>query len=128
MTSWCDQKAEGYSHGMRQKTVVAAALLHRPEVIIIDEPLTGLDPHSSRLLKNILKERAESGATVFVSTHILGVAEELSDRIGILDGGKLIACGSVEELMGVARAEGESLEQLFLRLTRQQRPQSVLSA
>jgi ABC-2 type transport system ATP-binding protein len=128
MTPWCDQKAEGYSHGMRQKTVVAAALLHHPEVIIIDEPLTGLDPHSGRLLKNILKERTKSGATVFVSTHILGVAEELSDRIGILDRGKLIACGSVQELMGMATAEGESLEQLFLRLTRQQRPHSVLSA
>lgn len=128
MNSWCDQRAEEYSHGMRQKTVMAAALLHNPEVIIIDEPLTGLDPHSSWLLKNILKERTKSGTTVFVSTHILGVAEELSDRIGILDAGRLIACGTVSELGGMARLEGESLEQLFLRLTRQEKPQTVVSA
>jgi len=127
MTSWCSQRAEGYSHGMRQKTVVAAALLHNPEVIIIDEPLTGLDPHSGRLLKNILKERTKSGTTVFVSTHILGVAEELSDRIGILNEGRLIACGTVRELMGMAVAQEENLEGLFLRLTRPQRPESVLS-
>jgi len=127
MTSWCDLRAEGYSHGMRQKTVLAAALLHNPEVIIIDEPLTGLDPHSARLLKNILKQRTASGTTVFVSTHILGVAEELSDRIGILSEGRLIACGSAKELMGMAVAEGENLEGLFLRLTRQGSPESVLS-
>jgi ABC-2 type transport system ATP-binding protein len=110
---------ENYSHGMRQKVVFAAALLHGPRVMIIDEPMVGLDPHSVRVVKDILKKRSKEGVTIFFSTHTLSVAEELADRIGIIDRGRLIAMGTVSELSESAGIRGK-LEDVFLRLTEEE--------
>ena len=111
-----DELLEGYSHGMRQKVVLAAALIHQPRVLLMDEPTVGLDPASARLLKDVLAELARQGATIFVSTHILEIAERLCHRVGILQGGRLIAQGSPEELRRQAGLT-ESLEDIFLKLT-----------
>jgi ABC-2 type transport system ATP-binding protein len=110
---------EGLSHGTRQRVAILSALLHDPEVFIIDEPMVGLDPHHARVLKDILKERSEAGMTVFVSTHQLSVAEEVADRIGIIHQGRLIAAGTREELRRQSGASGP-LEEVFLALTAQE--------
>jgi ABC-2 type transport system ATP-binding protein len=117
MDSWADRRCEEYSHGMRQKVVFGSAFVHDPEVLIIDEPMVGLDPQSMRLIKDVLKLYASRGTTVFVSTHLLTVAEELCDRIGIVNNGKLVASGTLAELHKAAASEGENLEELFLQLT-----------
>jgi ABC-2 type transport system ATP-binding protein len=117
MNGWADTRCEEYSHGMRQKVVFCSALIHEPSVLVVDEPMVGLDPQSARLVKDLLKMYSSKGTTVFVSTHTLSVAEELCDRIGIINRGKLIALGTLEELKSRAEAEGENLESLFLRLT-----------
>ncbi len=111
-----DDLIEGYSHGMRQKTVLAAALVHEPRVMFLDEPTVGLDPRSARLLRDILRQLALNGATVFLSTHILEIAERMCDRIGIIHKGRLIALGTVDELHAQANRSG-SLEDIFLDLT-----------
>jgi len=113
---------DSYSHGMRQKIVLIGALIHQPQVMILDEPMVGLDPHSSRLLKNILEDHCKQGGTVFFSTHVLEVAERLCDRIGIINQGQLIALGTMDELREQARqqtveGEEENLEDIFLHLT-----------
>ena len=107
---------EGLSHGTKQRVAIVSALLHRPEVFVLDEPMVGLDPHHARVLKDILKERSIGGMTVFISTHQLSVAEEMADRIGIMHRGKLIAVGSREELRRQSGVDG-ALEQTFLTLT-----------
>jgi len=112
-----DELLEGYSHGMRQKVVLAAALIHQPRVMLLDEPTVGLDPASARLLKDVLQELARQGAAVFISTHILEIAERMCHRVGILKEGKLIAQGSPEELRKMVGNEDESLEDIFLELT-----------
>jgi ABC-2 type transport system ATP-binding protein len=111
-----DDLTERYSHGMKQRTVFAAALLHEPQVLIVDEPTVGLDPRSVRLLKNLLREQALGGTTVFLSTHSLDVVQELADRIGIVDHGRLISCGTLDALRKQASMVG-SLEDVFLKLT-----------
>jgi ABC-2 type transport system ATP-binding protein len=111
-----DDLIEGYSHGMRQKTVLAAALVHDPRVMFLDEPTVGLDPRSARLLRDILRQLAARGTTVFLSTHILEIAERMCDRIGIINQGKLIALGTVDELHTQVDRVG-SLEDIFLELT-----------
>lgn len=113
---------EGLSHGTRQRVAIASALLHDPEVLVIDEPMVGLDPHHARVVKDILKERSRRGMTVFVSTHQLGVAEEMADRIGIIHQGRLIALGTPQELRERSGAE-RPLEQVFLALTAQETTQ-----
>ena len=110
---------EGLSHGTRQRVAIVSALLHNPEVFIIDEPMVGLDPHHARVVKDILKERSEAGMTVFVSTHQLSLAEEMADRIGILHEGRLIALGTPEDLRQQSGATG-ALEETFLALTAQE--------
>lgn len=110
---------EGLSHGTRQRVAIASALLHNPEVFILDEPMVGLDPHHARVLKDILKERSLRGMTIFVSTHQLSVAEEMADRIGIIHQGKLIAVGTRDELRQRSGRD-ESLERTFLALTAQE--------
>ncbi|MDE2333381.1 MAG: ABC transporter ATP-binding protein [Rhodospirillales bacterium] len=110
-----DERCEGFSRGMRQKTVVAAALLHEPRLLILDEPLTGLDAAASRDVKNMLAERAAGGAAVVVTTHILEVAERIADRIGIIAAGRLLELGSFAQLR--ARHGGATLEEIFLHLT-----------
>src|SRR4051812_38605055 len=106
---------EGLSHGTRQRVAIVSALLHNPEVFVIDEPMVGLDPHHARVVKDILKERTLKGMTVFLSTHQLYVAEEMADKIGIMHEGKLVALGTAEELR--KRAGEKGLEQVFLNLT-----------
>jgi ABC-2 type transport system ATP-binding protein len=110
---------EGLSHGTRQRVAIASALLHAPDVMVLDEPMVGLDPHHGRVLKDLLKERSRHGMTVFVSTHQLSIAEEMADRIGIMHEGRLIAVGTREELREQSGAAGP-LEQTFLTLTAQE--------
>jgi ABC-2 type transport system ATP-binding protein len=110
---------EGLSHGTRQRVAIAAALLHDPEVFVIDEPMVGLDPHHARVVKDILKERSRTGMTVFLSTHQLSVAEEMADRIGIIHQGKFVAVGTSEELRKQSGSDGV-LEHSFLALTKQE--------
>ncbi|MGO8696491.1 MAG: ABC transporter ATP-binding protein [Limisphaerales bacterium] len=107
---------EGLSHGTRQRVAIVSALLHDPEVLIIDEPMVGLDPQHARVVKDVLKERTRRGATVFLSTHQLTVAEEMADRIGIMHRGRLAAVGTREQLRGQAGSAG-ALEDVFLALT-----------
>ena len=116
------QLTESYSHGMKQRTVIAAALLHEPRLLVVDEPMVGLDPKSARTVKDMFKTLARTqGTTVFMSTHTLSVAEEVCDRVGILNDGRLIALGTLEEMrqMRTARATAghNRLEDLFLDLT-----------
>jgi ABC-2 type transport system ATP-binding protein len=111
-----DDLTERYSHGMRQRTVFAAALIHEPKLLITDEPTVGLDPKSIRLLKDLLRAEAIRGTTVFLSTHSLDVAQELADRIGIVERGRLIGCGTLDMLRKQASLDG-SLEDVFLKLT-----------
>lgn len=110
---------EGLSHGTKQRVAIVSALLHEPEIFVIDEPMIGLDPHHARVVKDILKERSLAGMTVLLSTHQLSVAEELADRIGIIDRGRLIAVGSREELRARSGTAGP-LEAAFLALTAQE--------
>jgi ABC-2 type transport system ATP-binding protein len=116
LDEFVDDLTERYSHGMRQRTVFAAALLHQPQVLIVDEPTVGLDPRSVRLLKDLLRREANRGVTVFLSTHSLDIAQELADRIGIVERGRLISCGTLESLRKQASSNG-SLEDVFLKLT-----------
>ena len=113
---WADDLSENYSHGMRQKIVLSAALLHDPRLIVIDEPMVGLDPRSTRLVKTVLRERAAKGCAILMSTHTLSVAEELADRIGIIDRGRLVTQGTHDDLRRSASAS-ERLEDIFLELT-----------
>lgn len=108
---------ESLSHGTKQKVALAAAFLHEPKVLLLDEPLVGLDPRSARILKDLFREYAKRGATIFLSTHILEVAERMCDRVGIINKGELVAIGAAEELKSKRGKEGESLEDLFLELT-----------
>ncbi|HXF50040.1 MAG TPA: ABC transporter ATP-binding protein [Verrucomicrobiae bacterium] len=108
---------ESLSHGTKQKVALAAAFLHEPKVLLLDEPLVGLDPRSARILKDLLRQYAKRGATIFLSTHILEVAERMCDRVGIINKGELVALGAAEELKSKTGQEGESLEDLFLELT-----------
>jgi ABC-2 type transport system ATP-binding protein len=117
--TFVDDLTQNYSHGMRQRAVFAAALLHEPEVLIVDEPTVGLDPRSIRLLKDILRNETKRGATVFLSTHSLDIAQELSDRIGVISWGKLIACGTLDELRRSADLNG-TLEEVFLKMTEEE--------
>lgn len=119
LDEFVDDLTERYSHGMRQRTVFAAALLHEPQVLVVDEPTVGLDPRSVRLLKDVLRRLSEGGTTVFLSTHSLDVAQELAQRIGIVDRGRLIGCGTLESLRRQADIVG-SLEDVFLRLTEEE--------
>jgi len=112
-----DELIQGYSHGMRQKIALAGALIHEPKVLILDEPTRGLDPRSARTVKDILRRLCAQGATVFMSTHILEIAERMCDRVGIIDRGRLIACGTMEELRAQSQSPGSTLEDIFLQLT-----------
>jgi len=115
LTSWQDELVEAYSHGMRQKLIISSALIHRPECIVVDEPMVGLDPKAARLLKDIFRQFVERGGTVLMSTHTLEIAEVMCDRIAIIQGGKIVAHGSMDELR--KQHEVGALEDLFMRLT-----------
>jgi ABC-2 type transport system ATP-binding protein len=116
LDGFLDQLSEGYSHGMKQKIVLAAALLHEPQVLIVDEPMVGLDPRSIRVVKQLFLERARMGHTVFMTTHTLEVAEALADRIAIIHRGRIVAEGTLEDLRR-QRDEQHRLEDIFLQLT-----------
>ena len=117
LENWRDELVESYSHGMRQKLIIASAFVHRPEVIVVDEPHVGLDPKSIKILRDLFKEYTRRGHTIMMSTHTLEVAERLCDRIAIIQGGKIRAQGTMDEIRrDVARGD-EGLEQIFLRLT-----------
>ena len=118
LENFLDKPIEGLSHGTRQRVAIVSALLHEPEVFVIDEPMIGLDPQHARVVKDLLKERSRAGMTVFVSTHQLSVAEEMADRIGIIHQGRLIALGTRDELRKQSGAAG-ALEDVFLALTSQ---------
>ncbi|MFQ6677540.1 MAG: ABC transporter ATP-binding protein [Fidelibacterota bacterium] len=119
MNEWISDRVEGYSQGMRQRLAFAAAFLHDPKVIILDEPTVGLDPKTARKIKDMLKEKAQEGITIFLSTHNLNVAEELSDRIAIINRGTILGIGTVESFQTSKQHEG-SLEDLFLDIVEEE--------
>lgn len=116
MEAALNDQIQSYSHGMRQKIVIMGVLVHNPEVWILDEPMTGLDPKSSYLLKEMMREHANSGKTVFFSTHVLEVAEKICDRVAIINKGKILFCGTLDEMREHFK-ENESLEKMFLEMT-----------
>ncbi len=111
-----DHLAESYSHGMRQRTVFAAALIHQPEVLVVDEPMVGLDPHSIKLVKDLFREYVGMGKTVLMSTHMLNVADEVADRVAVMKQGKLVFDGRVDQLRSEMLDEEETMESFFLTL------------
>jgi len=116
MSTALGDKIQSYSHGMRQKIIIMGVLIHSPSTWILDEPMTGLDPKSSFTLKQMMREHADSGKTVFFSTHVLEVAEKLCDRVGIINKGKLLFCGTLKEMREHFKTN-ESLEKMFLEMT-----------
>jgi len=120
LTAWKDQLVEGYSHGMKQRLVVCASLIHEPRILVVDEPMVGMDPKGARKLKDLFRSLAAKGTTVFVSTHSISVAEEICHRIGIIQRGRLIACGDMADLYARAKTKDGNLESVFLELTQEQ--------
>lgn len=116
MATALNDKIQSYSHGMRQKIVIIGVLIHSPSIWILDEPMTGLDPKSSYTLKQMMREHADSGKTVFFSTHVLEVAEKLCDRVAIINKGKILFCGTINEMREHFKTN-ESLEEMFLEMT-----------
>jgi ABC-2 type transport system ATP-binding protein len=117
LSRWKNELTESYSHGMRQKLIISGALVHRPEVIVVDEPMVGLDPRSARLLKDLFRQFVNRGGTVLMSTHTLEVAETMCDRIAIVHGGRIVASGNMSELEEQTSSEDLGLEDVFLKLT-----------
>ena len=125
LAPWKQELTESYSHGMRQKLIIASAFVHRPEVIIVDEPMVGLDPKSARLLKDLFRQYVDRGGTILMSTHTLEIAEGMCDRIGIIQGGRIVAEGTMSELREQTASGDMSLEDLFLKLTGGLRPNEL---
>jgi ABC-2 type transport system ATP-binding protein len=121
MSDFVDELCESYSQGMKQRVVFASSFVHGPRVLIVDEPLVGLDPRSARIVKDVFLEEARGGAAILMSTHLLAIAEELADRVGIIHRGRILASGTLEEVRRAVSIEGP-LEQLFLTLTGGDRP------
>ena len=117
LSEWSGELIENFSHGMKQRLVMASALLHDPKVLVVDEPMVGLDPRGARLVKDLFKDLAAKGVTVFMSTHTLEIVENMCSRVAIINHGELIAEGSVEDLGRLARMPESHLEPIFLRLT-----------
>ncbi len=117
LEEWKDELVESYSHGMRQKLIISSAFVHRPQVIVVDEPMVGLDPKAARILKDLFREYTRRGHTIMMSTHTLEVAETLCDRVAIIAKGTIRACGTMDELRQSAEDGTRGLEQIFLRLT-----------
>jgi ABC-2 type transport system ATP-binding protein len=117
LEEWRDELVESYSHGMRQKLIISSAFVHRPEVIVVDEPMVGLDPKAARILKDLFREYTNRGNTIMMSTHTLEVAESMCDRIAIIQGGHIRACGTMADLRQNAAHGATGLEDIFLRLT-----------
>ncbi len=117
LEEWRDELVESYSHGMRQKLIISSAFVHRPDVIVVDEPMVGLDPKAARILKDLFREYCRRGHTIMMSTHTLEVAEGMCDRIGIIVNGTIRACGTMDDLRRTAEGGEDGLEGIFLRLT-----------
>ena len=117
LSEWSDELIESYSHGMKQRLIMAAALMHDPEVLIVDEPMVGLDPLAIILVKDLFKRMASQGVTIFMSTHTLKVAQDICDRIGVITRGRLVASGTAADLQREANVTSADLEQVFLSLT-----------
>jgi ABC-2 type transport system ATP-binding protein len=117
LEEWRDELVESYSHGMRQKLIISSAFVHRPEVVVVDEPMVGLDPKAAKILKDLFREYTRRGRTIMMSTHTLAVAESLCDRIAIIQGGRIRACGALDGLRDGAESGARGLEDVFLRLT-----------
>jgi ABC-2 type transport system ATP-binding protein len=117
LQNWAGELIESFSHGMKQRLIMAAALLHNPEVIIVDEPMVGLDPVAIKMVKNLFKNLAAEGVAIFMSTHTLQVAEDVCDRIGVIHKGALLATGTTEELKRNASLQDADLEDVFIKLT-----------
>ena len=129
LTDWKSELIESYSHGMKQRIVMSSALIHKPKVIIVDEPMVGLDPKGARLLKDAFRNLAKDGVSIFMSTHTLEIAEQLCDRLAIIDGGKIIAKGSMEELRAGSEASGaKDLEEIFLSLVGTKDMQGIIES
>lgn len=128
LSNWKNTLVESYSHGMRQKLLISSALVHSPEVIVVDEPMVGLDPKGARLIKELLRAFAQQGGTVFLSTHTLEVAEALCDRIAILYQGRIRAMGTMADLRAEAESGTGGLEDIFLKLTRSEGVHELVSA
>ncbi len=117
LSDWSDELVENFSHGMKQRLVMASSLLHEPRVLVVDEPMVGLDPRGARLVKDLFRDLAAKGVTVFMSTHTLEIVENMCTRVAIINKGEIIAEGSVAELGRLARMESSHLEPIFLKLT-----------
>jgi len=117
LSPWKDELTESYSHGMRQKLLISSALVHRPEVVVVDEPMVGLDPKSARTLKDLLRAFVGRGGTVLMSTHTLEIAEVMCDQIGIVFGGQVVAAGTMASIRAQTASDAASLEEVFLKLT-----------
>ncbi len=117
LDDWANELVENFSHGMKQRLVMGSALLHEPKALVVDEPMVGLDPRGARLVKDIFRDLASKGVTVFMSTHTLEIAEQMCTRVAIINKGQIIADGSVDELGRMARMQGSHLEPIFLKLT-----------
>ena len=120
LTNWEDELVEGFSHGMKQRLVLCAALVHEPRILIVDEPMVVLDPKGARTIKDLFRSLAKAGTTVFLSTHSISVAEEVCHRIGIIQKGHLIASGSMADIYRLTHGQDSNLEDVFLELTQQQ--------
>jgi len=117
LTDWAGELVENFSHGMKQRLVMASSLLHHPKVLVVDEPMVGLDPRGARLVKDLFRDLASQGVTIFMSTHTLEIVEAMCTRVAIINKGEIIAGGSVGELGRLARMENSHLEPIFLKLT-----------
>ncbi|MGQ0537734.1 MAG: ABC transporter ATP-binding protein [Gemmatimonadaceae bacterium] len=131
LDAWRDELVESYSHGMRQKLIIASAFLHKPDVIVVDEPMVGLDPKAARTLKELFREYVRRGHTIMMSTHTLEVAQRLCDRVAIIQAGTIRACGTLDELRASAlpgaNGSAVSLEDIFLRLTGEQAARDLVA-
>lgn len=117
LTEWQDELIESYSHGMKQRLATCAALLHRPKVLIVDEPMVGLDPHGAKLLKDSFRQYAKAGMSILLSTHSLNVAEEVSDRLAIIHRGTIVSIGTLSDIKAQAGGSHQDLEEMFLEIT-----------
>ncbi len=122
LSDWSNELIESYSHGMRQRLIFAAALVHDPQVLVVDEPMVGLDPVAIIMVKDLFRQLAQNGVTVFMSTHTLKVAEDICDRLGVINKGRMIATGTTEDLQREAGVSDADLEQVFLNLTTHEEP------
>jgi ABC-2 type transport system ATP-binding protein len=127
LEEWRDELVESYSHGMRQKLIISSAFVHRPEVMVVDEPMVGLDPKAARILKDLFREYTRRGHTIMMSTHTLEVAETLCDRIAIIQQGRIRAAGTMAELRADAAGGADGLEEIFLRLTGERAARELLT-